>query len=147
MKANWGARLLAALLGTLLSTCTQLSVDGPMMPEAEGGNLVLYVSNQSFALDPVDIKVYLDGVLAVNQDFYVKSQHNWIKFQFQLRGGTHEIRAVTKAGETQKASFFDMDKQRWCVVNFWYYPEGSRGAEPTPTKFTIWVYDQPVGFQ
>jgi hypothetical protein len=89
MKKYWGASLVAALLGTLLSACTELAVDGPMVPEAEGGNFILYVSNQSFALDPVDIKVYIDGFLVVNRDFYVKGQHNWIRFQFQLGGGTH----------------------------------------------------------
>ncbi len=136
MKKYWGARLLVATLGTLLSACTELAVDGPMMPQAEGGGFILYVSNQSVALDPVDIKVYIDGILAVNQDFYVRGQHNWIRFQFQLRGGTHRIRAVSKAGDAQKEGFFTIEKQRWCVIDFW-----------SPQSFSIGVYDEQVYFQ
>ncbi len=142
MKTNHPAFLLAVTLGMLISACTELAVDGPMLPQADGGDFVLYVSNQSYALDPVEIKVYIDGVLAVNQNFYVRSQHNWIRFQFQLRKGAHRVRAVYDVGDTQNEEFFTVEKPLWCVIDF----HASRGPGPAMPYLNIMFFDHQVTF-
>ena len=142
MKKHYIAILLAATLGMLFVACTELAVDGPILPQADGGDFVLYVSNQSFALDPVELKVYIDGVLAVNQNFHVKNQHNWVRFQFQLRSGTHRIRAVYTVGETQKEEFFTIEKPLWCVIDFY----ASKGPGPAAQSFNIMFFNHQVAF-
>ena len=62
-----------------------------MQIQAKDSNFILYVSNQSFAIDPVDIIILIDGEPAVDQELYVDGQHNWQKFQFLLLEGKHQI--------------------------------------------------------
>jgi hypothetical protein len=62
----------------------------------EKGNLILYVSNQSFAISPVDIIIHIEGKKIVDRDFDVGNQHNWISQPFKLVKGENKLVAVTK---------------------------------------------------
>lgn len=108
----------------------------------EGGNFTIYVSNQSFAIDPVDIDVYVDDTLVVVGDFEVGSQHSWYDFEFALTPGTHTLRAVTRAGKAELEETFEIAGKRYGVLDFWYYPDG----ETTPRQFSFDLYDQPPAF-
>jgi hypothetical protein len=114
-----------------------------LLPVPTQPNFVLYVSNQSFEIDPVDIDVFVDGELAVEGDFLVGSQHTWHMFEFELAPGEHTIRAVTSAGDTRLSDTVDItDQTRYAVVNFWYY----EGHEPYGPTFSLNLFDDPPGF-
>ncbi|MDJ0770067.1 MAG: hypothetical protein QNJ12_14800, partial [Ilumatobacter sp.] len=53
---------------------------GERQREPEPGEVQLWVSNQSFADDPVRITIEIDGALAVDDAFAVEGQHNWISW-------------------------------------------------------------------
>lgn len=114
-------------------------------------NFILYISNQSFAVNPVDIMVFIDGSIVVDQEFDVAgrkmAQHSWERFQFSLPPGKHTIRAVSSKGETQLEQDFDIVNDHWAVINYWYYPEVTGGAGPTPRSFEFTIKDEPILFK
>ncbi len=107
-------------------------------PAARDGNFVLYVSNQSFEIPDVDIRVEIDGRVAVDEEFDVKDQHNWVEFRFLLPKGRHALKAVSKTGEAEGSWRFTVTSKQWAVVNYWYYP-GER------KRFSFDVSDEPIG--
>jgi hypothetical protein len=114
-----------------------------LLPVSTEPNFVLYVSNQSFDLDPVDIEVRLDGELALEGDFLVEGQHSWHTFDFDLAPGTHELRAVTLAGETVAVEEIEIaDGTRYGVLNFWYYESG----EAYGPSFGFDLFSEPPAF-
>lgn len=126
-----------------VSTCQlsppQQHIDPPASP-----TFTLFVSNQSFDLDPVDIAVNLDNQLAVTGDFQVGSQHSWFKFEFGLAPGNHNIFVTTADADTALDKPFVMDDRKYGVLNFWFYAAGS--PEPTPPQFSFTLTDDPPAF-
>ena len=117
------------------------------LQQDENGNFILYVSNQSPAIDPVDIKIDIDGKKAVDQDFYVEDGHNWRQFQFSLPKGTHQLRVKSVKGSATLETEFEIKDKHWAVIDYWYYPEVTGGAGPTPKQFTFDIKDEPIYFQ
>ncbi len=111
------------------------------------GNFILFVANQSFDEDPVDITVHIDGKKAIAADFYVENQHNWIRHQFNLSPGQHKLTVKSKKGEASLDKEFDITEKHWAVIDYWYYPEQRGGAGPTPRQFSFMIQDRPIGFQ
>ena len=62
------------------------------------GNFVLYVSNQSFAITPIDIKISVDDIPVVDESFRVEGQHNWKTFVLKLSPGKHKIDVSSQKG-------------------------------------------------
>ncbi|HEU0033721.1 MAG TPA: hypothetical protein VFQ53_24005 [Kofleriaceae bacterium] len=140
-------RLVPGLLPFVLSVaaCTDAPVEPTQhMPRPDDPSFTLYVSNQSFDLDRVDITVRIDGELAVTGDFDVEGQHTWIPFDFGLAPGTHEIVAVTQDGDATLTKSFTMDDRKFGVLDFWFYPDG---PEPTPRQFSFFVTDEAPLFE
>ena len=121
------------------------------LPQHPTGNFVLYVSNQSFDVNPVDITVHIDGKKAIEGDFDVKgkriAQHNWIMHRFNLAPGRHRLTAKSKKGEASLQKEFEITDKHWAVIDYWYYPTLRGGAGPTPRHFSFSVQDKPIGFQ
>lgn len=99
------------------------------------GSFTLYVSNQSFAIRPVDIQVEIDGEVVVREYFYVGDQHNWKAFKVSLSPGQHQLKASSVKGNTELSTEFDVTDEHWAVVGYWYYPKSH--YNPTPKKFTF----------
>lgn len=119
--------------------------ESPILRPDPDGNLVLYVSNQSFDLDPVDIAIELDGARVVGQSFEVESQHNWERFVLRVAPGDHTLRAHSVKGDATLTKRFTVEDKHWAVVDFWY-SDGKSGT-PTDSMFTFSISDRPVGFQ
>lgn len=111
----------------------------------EAANFSLYVSNQSFAIDPVDIEILIDGEPAVTGDFFVEGQHNWHKFHFELAPGEHTLTAKSVTGDVDLERTFEVTDRHWAVVDFWYYPDSH--YEPTPPSLSFHIQDEPIYFQ
>lgn len=82
--------------------------------------LTLLVSNQSFDLDRVGIRIELDGQLAVTGDFDVEGQHTWVPFELPAAPGTHTLRVTSTGGSATLDETFVMDDRKWGVVMFWF---------------------------
>jgi hypothetical protein len=112
----------------------------PALEQAENGNFTLYVSNQSFERDNVDIAILIDGRPAVDDDFDVGNQHNWIEFRFELADGEHTLRVDSLGGDAVLEKRFEVKGKRWAVVDYWCC------NDPREPKFTFRVSAQPLAF-
>lgn len=143
---------LLCIAAVLLPSCAEKQPPAaPAMPQDPNGNFILYVSNQSFAVNPVDITIAIDGESAVEADFDVAGghvpQHNWVRHQFALEPGTHTITAASEKGKAALEKQFEITDKHWAVIAYWYYPDNARGATPTPRKFSFIIKDEPIMFQ
>jgi hypothetical protein len=136
----------AAILALLLAAAcggTRPAANGRPEPEtlppSPAGNFILYVSNQSFELERVDIRVTIDGRLAVDGDFAVENQHNWVEFRFRLAPGRHVLHAESARGGATLTRAFTVAGRHWAVVNYWYYPGEVK-------RFTFEISDRPLAF-
>lgn len=113
--------------------------DLPQLPQATSslldpkGAFTLFVSNQSFAVDPVDIRVEIDGGLVVSDYFRVGTQHAFVPFQMKLTRGRHEIRIWSEKGKAELTQQFELKDHDIGVVEFWYHPDSH--YDPTPRSF------------
>ncbi|MBA3452299.1 MAG: hypothetical protein H0T42_04290 [Deltaproteobacteria bacterium] len=134
-------------LGLLATACSEShTVPVQHLDKPADPTFSMFVSNQSFDLDPVDIKIKLDDQLAVTGDFVVEGQHTWIKFDFALTPGNHTINVST--GDVADVALqmpFVMDDRKYAVVSFWFYEAGS--PEPTPPHFSFQLLDEPPLFE
>ena len=137
---------LALLVALFVPACRDgADIDEPrQMLSGKDPNFFLYVSNQSFDIDPADIEVRLDGQLAVEGDFLVEGQHSWHLFGFRLAPGEHVLQARTEAGGVELTEV--VGDHPYVVLDFWYYPQGS-SSEDTSPHFTLSSFDEPPGFQ
>lgn len=137
--------LLIALVG-----CSALppagSADDPSWDPAPApdGNFTLYVSNQSFDIESVDIVVEVDGVRVVDDVFAVESQHNWKQYVIDLAPGTHTLTARSVEGDATFEQSFEVTGDHWAAVDYWYVTE-ERGT-PTPKQFIFHIQDEPIAF-
>ena len=107
----------------------------------------LYVSNQSFDIDPVRIEVFIDDLAVVCQDFEVGDQHNWVLFDMELDSGPHMIRVVGNDGGAELTETFDTASETWAVIDFWYHSgEENEGQESRGQSLTFDISDEPIGF-
>jgi hypothetical protein len=130
---------LAALVA--LAACTDANQPRQVIPAPADPNFTLFVSNQSFAVTPAEISVYLDGELAVEGDFEVGSQHTWLDFDFRLAPGAHELKSVTKNGARIVALTWPVeisDDRDFGVLAFWTDREGA--------TFSFDLQDDQPGF-
>ena len=109
------------------------------------GNVVLYVSNQSFEIDPVDVVVAIDGEPVIAEEFAVANQHNWKKFVLRLSPGRHTLTARSGRGAATLETSFVVKGAHWAVLDYWYYSE-AYGSPPEPRHFEFMIQDEPVAF-
>ncbi len=110
------------------------------MPQSTNGNFVLYVSNQSHAMSPVDITICIDGKQAVSSNFDFGNAHNLIKHTFPLAPGKHTLTAVTKKGETQFEQEIEITDKHWAVIMFWF------NSKTGQKKLSFKIQDKPLAF-
>lgn len=152
MRIAHSTLFLSSLLLALSAACSGGGDGGleprQLTPTATDPTFVLYVSNQSFDLDPVDIEVLLDGEPAVEGDFLVEGQHSWHTFSFELAPGAHELRAATLAGDSIAVETIEMGQEpRYGVLNFWFYEPGHDYPEAYGPTFSFELFSEPPVFQ
>ena len=137
-------RILLLIIATLtLSGCTSLE-----LPKAQSalldpqGSFTLYVSNQSFAISPVDVRVEIDGELVVSDFFPVGTGHSFRSFKLSLAKGKHEIRIWSVRGGAEQAKAFELKDHDVGDIAYWYYPRSH--YNPTPRKFDFRTQKGPL---
>ncbi|MFA6217841.1 MAG: ankyrin repeat domain-containing protein [Candidatus Omnitrophota bacterium] len=111
--------------------------------EQQMARLSLSVSNQCFDIDPVDIKIFIDNKKVVSKKFYVRSQHNYEEFQFNLAVGLHSIRAESIKGGVILEKEFEIQDNLWVGIDYWYYPKARGGHGTAPKHFSFIVSKKP----
>lgn len=138
--------LVLLLIGTG-GGCSRVSLDVPELSPVRDGNVTLYVSNQSFADDTVDIKVLIDGKVVVHDNFEVKNQHAWHTFTFQLEPGKHTLQAHARSDSVVLKTDFELPvEKRWAVLNYWYNPTTKGGVDLTPRQMKFGIHEEQPGF-
>jgi hypothetical protein len=146
MNARIVKMLMAGSL-LLLAGCANLQLAPPDSKLLDpNGRFTLYVSNQSFAISPVDIQVEIDGEVVVREHFDVGNQHSWKAFTLNLSAGKHRLKVSSAKGEAELSEGFEVKGEHWALISYWYYPKLTRGAEPTPKQFTFTIQDEPIYF-
>jgi hypothetical protein len=141
------AIVLAVIIMALLHVAAAEQSD-PQLPAANGklldpnGNFTLYVSNQSFAIDPVDVRVEIDGELVVSEYFKVGSQHSFKTFRLFLSKGTHRIHIWSEKGEANLTKEFELKDYDKGVVTYFYYPDTH--YSPTPRQLHFEIHKGPL---
>lgn len=136
----------AALPFLLLVACGDgMNAPHQVLPLSEDPNLTLHVSNQSFAISPVDVRITIDGQLAATGDFEVEGQHSWTTFRFRLAPGPHTLVATTAAGDARLEEVIDVSAARFAALDYWYYPASHYA--PTPRHFSLFVSADPILFE
>ena len=106
------------------------------------GGFTLFVSNQSFAIDPVDILVEIDGELVVSDYFHVGTQHSFVPFTLSLSAGTHRVHIWSEKGDAEMRIQFELVEHDVGVVTYWYYPKSH--YNPTRRQFNFRTQKGPL---
>ena len=118
--------------------------------EDKNGNFILYVSNQSTTVNPIDIKVFIDNKKVIDRDFDVKGkrtvQHNWIPFRFKASPGSYSVQVKSKKGKAVLNTTFKISGKHWAVIDYWYFPKISGSDSQTPAEFSFNLENKPIVF-
>ena len=148
-----GDEVIGAPADTPVAPTTLVAQEGPFVERGPGagearvepqpGEVKLWVSNQSFADDPVSVILRVDGIPVVSERLFVEGQHNWQSFLIRrLATGEHTVTAESDTEVTMSWTFtLPDDEPRWLVVDYWYEPGEADGR-----RFTFHESDEPVAF-
>lgn len=106
------------------------------------GTFTLYVSNQSFAISPVDVTVEIDDELVISDYFAVGTQHSFTPFRLSLSKGRHKIKISSQKGKAELSTEFELSDQDVGEIDFWYYPKSY--YDPTPRHFDFKLQKGPL---
>lgn len=115
----------------------------PRLPTADAAsaNVVLWVSNQSFDDESVQITIKIDGRTVVDQGFDVEGQHNWIKFPLAADPGSHEFTVTSNTGARLVDKLLVPETGlRYGLVDYWWERQGGG------RYFDFQTSDQPFAF-
>jgi hypothetical protein len=138
----------AAALGVVLSMLVGCSdIGDPIISPVEHGNFVLYVTNQSFAVDPVDVRVYIDGQRAVDQKFASLAGHNFVRFEFQIEEGKHTLRMASSHVSDVQSADFVISSTPYAVVEFWSSQSTTFEAGGDPPHFMVHFFSSQPSWE
>ena len=109
------------------------------------GNVVLFVSNQSHELDPVDIMIKVDGQQIIAKDFDTGSGDYPKPIILRLSSGRHVLTARSIKGTASLKRAFSVAGKRWILVAYWY-ATAAMDNPPMPRQLIFRIQDQPMGF-
>lgn len=112
------------------------------LPAPTAPNFTLYVSNQSFDMNVIDIRVRIDGELAITGDFDVEGQHSWHDFDFEFAQGAHVLTVTSEDTFASLEVPFTIDARKFGVLDFWY-----DAADDQPPTFAFDVSTERPQFQ
>lgn len=112
------------------------------LPHTQTPTFTLYVSNQSFDRDLVDMQVEIDGRLAVSGKFDVGSQHSWHPFAFGLTPGVHQISVTSKNVSETLSTTVTVEPNHFGVLDYWY-----EASDNEPAHFSFFASETKPGFE
>ncbi|MBM3290151.1 MAG: hypothetical protein FJY92_08380 [Candidatus Hydrogenedentes bacterium] len=101
-------------------------------------HLRIYADQMHFDGVPLDIKVYIDGDLAVDRTFSSQRGTYDDRFRFNLPPGTHEIRAKSMKARAEIARTFEI---KGTLFGTLYFSPKQKGLPP---EFSFRVSNEPI---
>ncbi len=117
-----------------------------MVPDAENAdnNLTLIVSNLSSTNYPIDMKIYIDQALAINDTFNTGMQNAWKPFHFKLARGKHTIMATSVKGKTTLEQEFKIIRDHWVSIEYYEDDKSGSIARSLSGKILFHMHDVPA---
>jgi len=85
-----------------------------------GGNVILYVSNQSSLADTVDIKVLIDGKEVIHDTFLAENFHNYKEYPLKLSPIIlHEIEVYSEKVQAKMVTQTRFYFVNWILLDLW----------------------------
>lgn len=103
--------------------------------------LEVYVSNQSQDIDPVDIRVLIDGNELLAQDFEFRDGHHYVRFECELRRGKHVLEAKSSQLKQAFAEEFRFRPDLIAQLDFAYFPKSPESGYSTEPGFRLFWWD------
>lgn len=127
-----------ALIALVASGCGTYKT--PAQFEDPNGNfhLHVYMDSYRYAIVPMDVKVYIDGRVAVDRNFSSSKGHYDDQYRFDLPAGTHTLKAVTQKGNAEIERTFEMKERNFAVLYF--TPSSKEGVGGWSFK----ISDEPI---
>lgn len=119
------------------------------IPQNENGNFILYVSNFSKAIDPVDINVEIDGECFVNGLFPVDPGGPVVqprKFQFLLPDGMHIVKVKSVKGKEVIEQQIEIKGNHWAIIDYVGPEATGKGGKPLLENLFFRIQDKPILF-
>jgi diguanylate cyclase (GGDEF)-like protein len=113
--------------------------------ENKNSNFTLIVSNMCSTNGPVDMKIHIDGELAVDDTFDTGLQNAWKPFHFKLAAGKHDIKAKSVKGRATLIQEFEIKKDHWASIE--YRQDDESGSRSTSGKLSFHMHDVPLEHQ
>jgi diguanylate cyclase (GGDEF)-like protein len=104
----------------------------------------LLVSNMNSTSSPVDIKIYIDGELEIDETFYTGIQNAWKPFHFKLASGKHSIKAKSVKGMATVEQEFKIKKDHWASMEYYKDAGSDESARPLSGKLFFKLHDVPL---
>jgi diguanylate cyclase (GGDEF)-like protein len=112
--------------------------------ENNNKNVTLIVSNMSSRTSPIDIKIFIDEELAIDDTFAPGMQNAWKPFHFKLARGKHRIKAKSVKGRTSLTQEFKVARDHWASIEYHTDDESESVAGSVSGKMLFKLHDVPV---
>jgi diguanylate cyclase (GGDEF)-like protein len=106
-------------------------------------NFTLIVNNMCSMSFPVDIKIYIDGELSVDDIFDTGMQNTWKPFYFNLTNGSHTIQAKSSKGKASLMQEFKIRNTHWATIE---YRRDDEAARSLSGILSFHVHDVPLEY-
>jgi hypothetical protein len=131
----------------LASACQASSRPSPQAPTPANVNLTLHILNSSRDIESIDIQVYIDDQLEVDDTFSNQSELPSIAahktFQFRLGKGRHTLKAMSVTGAARLEQEFEISDRHWASLRY----ESGLGSRLSPGQFEFSIQDTRIYFQ
>ncbi len=110
-------------------------------------NFTLIVSNMSSISSPVDIQIYIDGELAIEDAFTTGVQNAWKPFHFKLAKGKHSIKAKSLNGRATIEQEFKMTRDHWASIEYHKDKGAGSVAQSVSGQLFFKLHDVPLEYR
>src|SRR5436190_15070598 len=122
--------ILAGLLGSLndLGAARQRTITdrGVLVPEVADGNVTLDISNQDRTVDPLDVRVFLDGTSIIRAKIAIGQIHpSYERYHLNWTPGNHEVKVESARVPAKLVSTVKITGKRFLVVLYGYPPHAT----------------------
>jgi len=107
-------------------------------------NFTLIVSNLSNNNSPIDMKIYIDGELVIDDTFTTGMQNAWKPFHFKLAGGKHSIKAKSMKGKITLEQEFKIKRDHWASIEYHKDDESDSVVQSASGKLSFKLHDVPI---
>jgi len=132
--------LVAIIAGVGCAHLHPVTVRGLMVPEDPSGNVILAISNQDRTVDPLDVRVLLDGVPIIDATIAIGDLHpSYEQYRFTWPPGIHALRVASKRAPATLVSTIDVTGKLWLSILY--------GYPPRATEFVLNKSDEAVAWE